>query len=85
MGETIDLTARPAAYLDGKASRDEVYSAIIGAIGDWCATKSTRPGSSRPGHPLAVFLEADDDGFSFRAEIPIDAAPEGKTQLSPTR
>ena len=33
MGETIDLTPRPAAYLDGKAGRDEVYSAIIGAIG----------------------------------------------------
>jgi effector-binding domain-containing protein len=36
------------------------------------------------GQPIAVFLQADDEGFKYRAEIPIDAAPTGKTELSPT-
>ena len=36
------------------------------------------------GHPITVFLEADDEGFRYRTEIPLEAAPEGKTQLSAT-
>ena len=81
MGKTIDLVARPAAYLDGKAGRDEVYSAIIGAIGT-VRTEIAKAGLKPVDHPLAVFLEADDSGFKFRAAVPIASAPEGKTELS---
>jgi effector-binding domain-containing protein len=42
-----------------------------------------KAGLKPAGHPLAVFLQADDDGFRYRAEIPIEAAPAGKTELSP--
>jgi DNA gyrase inhibitor GyrI len=81
MGETLDLTARPAAYLDGKAGRDEVYSAIIGAIG-MVRAEVGKAGLKPVDHPIAVFLEADDSGFKFRAAVPLAAAPDGKTQLS---
>ena len=81
MGETIDLPARPAAYLDGKAGRDEVYSAIIGAIGTVRA-EIAKAGLKPVDHPIAIFLEADDSGFKFRAAVPLAAAPDGKTQLS---
>jgi effector-binding domain-containing protein len=81
MGETLDLTARPAAYLDGKAGRDEVYSAIIGAIAT-VRGEIAKAGLKPIDHPIAVFLEADDSGFTFRAAVPIAAAPDGKTQLS---
>ena len=81
MGETLDLTARPAAYLDGKAGRDEVYSAIIGAIATVRA-EIAKAGLKPVDHPIAIFLEADDSGFKFRAAVPIAAAPDGKTQLS---
>ena len=81
MGETLDLTARPAAYLDGKAGRDEVYSAIIGAIGVVRA-EIDKAGLKPAGPPIAVFLEADDSGFKFRAAVPLASAPDGKTQLS---
>ena len=81
MGETIDLTAHPAAYLDGKAGRDEVYSAIIGAIG-MVRTEISKAGLKPAGPPIAVFLEADDSGFKFRAAVPLASAPDGKTQLS---
>jgi DNA gyrase inhibitor GyrI len=81
MGETLDLIARPAAYLDGKAGRDEVYSAIIGAIATVRA-EIGKAGLKPVDHPIAVFLEADDSGFKFRAAVPLAAAPDGKTQLS---
>ncbi len=81
MGETIDLTSRPAAYLDGKAGRDEVYSAIIGAIATVQA-EIAKAGLKPVDHPIAIFLEADDSGFKFRAAVPLAAAPDGKTQLS---
>jgi effector-binding domain-containing protein len=81
MGETIDLAARPDAYLDGKAGRDEVYSAIIDAIGTVRA-EIAKAGLKPVDHPIAIFLEADDSGFKFRAAAPIAAAPDGKTQLS---
>src|SRR5579863_4915114 len=32
-GETVDLPARPFAYVEGKADRDEIYSAILGSLG----------------------------------------------------
>lgn len=41
-----------------------------------------KAGLKPAGRPIAVFLEADDAGFKYRAEIPIDAAPAGKAQLS---
>jgi len=81
MGETLDLTARPAAYLDGKAGRDEVYSAILGAIATVRA-EIAKAGLKPVDHPIAIFLEADDSGFKFRAAVPIGAAPDGKTQLT---
>ena len=81
MGQTIDLVARPAAYLEGKAGRDEVYSAITGAIATVRA-EVAKAGLKPVDHPIAVFLEADDSGFKFRAAVPIAAAPDSKTQLS---
>jgi len=83
MGQTIELAARPAAYIEAKAGRDDVYSAILDAIAAVRA-EVAKAGLKLVDHPIAVFLEADDTGFTFRAEAPIAAAPEGKTQLSDT-
>jgi effector-binding domain-containing protein len=81
-GQTLELTARPDAYFEGKASRDEVYSAIMASLA-MVRGELDKAGLKPAGHPLAVFLTADDNGFTYRAEIPIEAIPEGKTQLSP--
>ena len=80
-GQTLDLTSRAAAYFEGKASRDEVYSAIMGSLA-MVRNELDKAGIKVAGRPIAVFLEADDNGFTYRAEIPIDAIPDGKTQLS---
>jgi effector-binding domain-containing protein len=82
-GQTLDLIAHPAAIFEGKASRDEVYSAIMGSLAT-VRGELDKAGLKPAGHPLAVFLSADDNGFTYRAEIPIEAIPEGKTQLSPS-
>jgi effector-binding domain-containing protein len=82
-GQTLELTARPDAYYEGKASRDEVYSAIMGSLA-MVRGELDKAGIKPAGRPLAVFLTADDNGFTYRAEIPIGAIPEGKTQLSPS-
>jgi effector-binding domain-containing protein len=81
-GQTLELTARPDAYFEGKASRDEVYSAIMASLA-MVRGELDKAGLKPAGHSLAVFLTADDNGFTYRAEIPIEAIPEGKTQLSP--
>jgi len=66
---------------DSGSMGDEVYSAIIGAIATVRA-EIAKAGLKPIDHPIAIFLEADDSGFKFRAAVPIAAAPDGKTQLS---
>ena len=80
-GAAIELTPRPSAFLEGKANRDEIYAAILSSL---AAIKSEvdKAGLKPYAHPIAVFLQADDDGFRYRAEIPLESAPPDKTELS---
>lgn len=80
-GEIVDLPARPFAYIEGKADRDEIYGAILGSLG-LVKRDMDKAGLKPGGRPLAVFVESDDTGFRYHAGFPLDAAPEGKTNLS---
>src|SRR5579871_571174 len=80
-GETVDLPARPFAYIEGKADRDEIYSAILGSLG--LVKRDMDKASLTPaGRPIAVFVESDDTGFKYHAGYPLASAPEGKASLS---
>ncbi len=80
-GETVDLPARPFAYIEGKADRDEIASAILGSLG--LVKRDMEKANLAPaGRPLAVFVESDDTGFKYHAGYPLASAPEGKTSLS---
>jgi effector-binding domain-containing protein len=80
-GETVDLAARPFAYIEGKADRDEIYSAILGSLA--LVKRDMEKATLVPaGRPLAVFIDSDDTGFKYRAGYPLEAAPEGKSSLS---
>src|SRR5271169_4687807 len=80
-GETVDLPTRPFAYIEGKADRDEIYSAILGSLG--LVKRDMEKANLVPaGRPLAVFVESDDTGFKYHAGYPLASAPEGKTSLS---
>ena len=80
-GEMVDLPARPFAYIEGKADKDEIYSAILGSLS---AVKRDmdKAGVVPGGRPLAVFVESDETGFKYHAGYPLEAVPEGKSSLS---
>jgi effector-binding domain-containing protein len=80
-GETVDLPARPFAYIEGKADRDEIYGAILGSLG-LVKRDMDKAGVKPAGRPLAVFVESDESGFRYHAGFPLEAAPEGRTSLS---
>ena len=80
-GQIVDLKARLLAFVDGKADKDEIFSAIKSALG---AVKGEldKDGLKAAGKPLAVFLESDESGFHYHAGYPLEAIPDGKTSLS---
>jgi effector-binding domain-containing protein len=80
-GETVELPARTFAYIEGKADRDEIYSAILGSLG-LVKRDMDKAGLQPGGRPIAVFLESDDAGFKYHAGYPLASPPEGKTSLS---
>src|SRR5450631_2282089 len=82
-GQTLDMAARPAAYMEGKATWDEGFAAITGSFA-LINAELTKDGLAPAGRPVAVFVETDDTGFKYRAMMPIDKLPEGKTSLSET-
>ena len=80
-GEIVDLPARPFAYIEGKADRDDIYGAILGSLA-LVKQDMDKAGIKPAGRPLAVFVESDDAGFRYHAGYPIEPPPAGKTSLS---
>ncbi len=80
-GESVDLPARPFVYVEGKADRDEIYSAILKSLSS-VKRDMDKANLAPAGRPLAVFVESDDTGFKYHAGYPLAAAPEGKSSLS---
>ncbi len=80
-GETVELHARPFAYIEGKADRDEVYGAIRGSL-EMVKREIDKAGLKTAGPPIAVFVESDETGFRYHAGYPLEAAPDGKTALT---
>ena len=80
-GETVDLPARPFAYIEGKADKDEIYSAILGSLA-LVKRDMDKANLTPAGRPIAVFVESDDTGFKYHAGYPLAATPEGKSSLS---
>ena len=74
LGAVVELTTRPAAYIEGKATREEVYGAIIANLAK-IRDAAAKAGLKTQGHAVAVFLTADDDGFSYRAMAPLESLP----------
>ena len=82
-GQLLEMTAHPAAVIEGKANWSEGFGAVTGAL-DRIKAELAKAGVAASGHPITVFTETDDNGFSYRAMIPIEKAPDGKTALSDT-
>ena len=80
-GQLLEMTAHPAAIVEGKANWSEGFGAVTGAL-DQIKGELAKAGIAASGRPITVFTETDDNGFSYRAMIPIEKAPEGKVALS---
>ncbi len=80
-GETVELSARPFAYIEGKADRDAIYGAILKSL-RLVKQDMDKAGIKPSGRPLAVFVDSDDTGFRYHAGYPFEESLEGKTSLS---
>ncbi len=74
LGAVVELTTHPAAYIEAKATREEIYGAIMGSLAK-IRDAATKAGLKLKGPAMAVFLTADDDGFTYRAMAPLESLP----------
>jgi effector-binding domain-containing protein len=74
LGAVVELATHPAAYIEAKANREEVYGAIMGSLAK-VRDAVAKAGLTPSGHPIGVFLTADDDGFTYRAMVPLANVP----------
>jgi effector-binding domain-containing protein len=79
--QNVDVPARPVALMRGNTTWDDGFKAITGALTQ-IKSEMTKAGLTASGHPFTVFVETDDAGFRYEAMIPLDKAPEGKSELT---
>jgi effector-binding domain-containing protein len=78
----VEVPSRPAAVTQGQVAWADGYPALLAAFAK--LAKALEANGLKPaGKPLAVLVAITDDGFSFQAMVPLDAAPAGKDQLAP--
>ncbi|WP_036259072.1 GyrI-like domain-containing protein [Methylocapsa aurea] len=78
---TLEVPARPVAFLSGDSDWENGFKSITGAIAKVDAAVKTA-GLTPAGRPFAVFLSTDDANFHFEAMVPLSEKPEGKTELT---
>jgi effector-binding domain-containing protein len=79
--QTVDVPARPVALVRGSSAWDDGFKSITGALTQ-IQNEMNKAGLAASGHPFTVFVETDDAGFRYEAMIPLDKAPEGKSELT---
>jgi effector-binding domain-containing protein len=79
--QTVDVAARPVALMRGSATWDDGFKTITGALAQ-IQSEMQKAGLTASGHPFTVFVETDDAGFRYEAMVPLDKAPEGKSELT---
>jgi effector-binding domain-containing protein len=87
-GEEVILPARTLLYRTKKTSWDRAWADIAGAF------KALHADAGRlklkvTGHPLVIYRSTADDGFTFDAALPVEAAPReapgGDLHIGPSR
>ena len=72
--DEVVMVSHPALILRGQARWDDGYGALAQAFAT-LREQSQRLGVKETGYPLAVFVETDDQGFKYEAELPVDSLP----------
>lgn len=78
---TLDVPARPVAYIVGDGEWSKGFKTVMGAIEKVNAAVKTA-GLTPAGRPFAVFLSTDDNNFHFEAMTPLTEKPAGKAELT---
>ena len=76
----MEIKPRPAVVLAGSATWEVGFKNINDAL-DKVRAAATKAGLTATGHAVAAFVDTDDNGFKFEAMLPIEKAPDGKTDL----
>jgi effector-binding domain-containing protein len=73
-GQEVTLPQRTIVYLQGHASWDNAFDALVEAhksLGQYLDKQGIKP----TGIAMTIYTETDDNGFKFRAALPVAAAP----------
>ncbi len=70
----IELPERPALVARGKAKWDDGFKTITDAFVTLRA-EGEKAKLEASGKPIAVFVQSDDDGFTYEAMLPLTAPP----------
>ncbi len=73
-GQEVTLPPRTVIYLQGHANWDSGYDTLVEAHKS-LAAYFDKHGIKPSGPALTVYTETDDNGFKFRAALPVAAAP----------
>ena len=79
--QSVDLTAQPVAIFAGKADWDDGFQTLQDDFKKIRA-EMDKAGLKAAGRPLTVFLQTDDQSFTFNAMIPVIGATPGQTTLA---
>lgn len=82
MPDKVELGSKPAALLRGASTWDDGYDKLTGAFTKLSEAMAAN-GIRVTGKPVAVFLETDDLGFRFEAQLPIERAPAERPSALP--
>jgi effector-binding domain-containing protein len=74
MPDDVEVAARPAVSLRAASSWDDGYETLTRTF-KRLADEMAKAGIKVTGKPISTFLETDDNGFRFEAQLPIEAAP----------
>lgn len=77
MPDEVTLAGQPALTLKGQSSWDEGYDVLTRTF-EKLSREAAKAGLTPSGKPLATFLETDDNGFKFEAQLPLSTAPAGR-------
>ncbi|HWG06774.1 MAG TPA: GyrI-like domain-containing protein [Beijerinckiaceae bacterium] len=79
--QTVELAAQPVAILAGKSDWDDGFQTLQDDFAK-IRTEMTKAGLTPAGRPFAVFLQTDDQSFTFNAMIPVTGVQQGQTALA---
>ncbi|MHB2168413.1 GyrI-like domain-containing protein [Alsobacter sp. R-9] len=72
--DEVQLTPRPSTTMQGQSSWDDGYETLTKTF-ETLKSETAKAGIRATGLPLATFVETDDMGFRFEAQIPVESVP----------